>query len=87
MTFPYHKAIESKNKKFESFIKENLNITKEYNSSDELQQADFQYDYYISGSDQLWNTTAPDFSWSYFLPFVKNIMCSKFWSKSTKSRG
>ena len=28
------------------------------------------YDAYISGSDQIWNTSCYDFDWSYFLPFV-----------------
>lgn len=45
---------------------------KEYATLEELKKADFNYDYYISGSDQIWNTFCNDFSHAYFLPFVKS---------------
>ena len=72
LSVPYRKQLKEKNNKFEKFINEKLNITKEYHSLDELEKEKLDYDCYISGSDQLWNTTAPDFSWAYYLPFVKN---------------
>lgn len=72
LTVPYKSDIAEKNKRFEKFINEKLNLTKEYSSMEELERENFNYDYYISGSDQLWNTTAPDFSWAYYLPFVKS---------------
>lgn len=65
------KAIQTKNILFEKFINEKLNITKEFNSLDELNKENFTYDYYISGSDQLWNLKAPDFDWANYLEFVK----------------
>lgn len=37
----------------------------------DLSNEDFQYDIYLSGSDQIWNTSCLDFDWAYFLPFVK----------------
>lgn len=57
---------------FEKFLLEDLIITKnEYRSYDELADAGFNYDVYISGSDQIWNPKCFDFDWSYFLGFVK----------------
>lgn len=71
LTIPYSRQIQNKNEKFEKFITEKLNITKEYSSLEELKNEDFNYDYYISGSDQLWNLNAQDFDWTYYLDFVK----------------
>ena len=69
LTSPYKKEIEEKNKRFENFINEKLNITREYNTLEDLQKEKLNYDYLISGSDQIWNTIAPDFTWAYYLPF------------------
>lgn len=58
--------------KFEDFIENKLvKSSKEYNSLEELANANLDYDYYISGSDQIWKTTPYDADRSYFLPFVK----------------
>lgn len=59
-----------KNKYFEEFITSKLNLTKEYNSLKELEDEKFDYDYYIAGSDQLWNLGAKDFDWANYLEFV-----------------
>lgn len=56
---------------FEKFLNEKLQVTKEYNTYDELMNENFDYNYYISGSDQLWNLNARDFDWSNYLEFVK----------------
>lgn len=57
---------------FERFLKEELILSKkEYTTLKELENENFNYDYYISGSDQIWNTYTIDFSYAYFLPFVK----------------
>lgn len=57
---------------FERFLKEKLILSeKEYSTSEELANAGFDYDAYISGSDQIWNTSCYDFDWAYFLNFVK----------------
>lgn len=63
----------SKYDKFENFINEYLlNPNQpEYSSLDELEQNVPQYDMYISGSDQIWNTNPNDADMAYFLPFVK----------------
>ena len=70
------KDFERKNKKkferFEKFINNNLQITKEFKSLEELNNANLKYDYLISGSDQLWNLRANDFDWAYFLEFANS---------------
>ena len=70
------KDFERKNKekfeRFEKFINNNLQITKEFKSLEELNNANLKYDYLISGSDQLWNLRANDFDWAYFLEFANS---------------
>lgn len=59
--------------KFEQFICDKLVKNEpEYNRLDELYKIEQQYDYYISGSDQIWNPIPNDFDEAYLLPFVKN---------------
>lgn len=70
---PYVLGILKKYRLFEKFLKGNLIVSlKEYNTLKDLENADFNYDYYISGSDQIWNVESWDFSYVYFLPFVKS---------------
>lgn len=57
--------------KFEHFINNNLIVTKEFTTEDELKKANLEYDIFISGSDQIWNPIPADFDWSYYLTFVK----------------
>lgn len=69
---PFLKPLLRKHNLFEQFIRDELYLSpNEYASLQELQQSDIYYDYYISGSDQIWNTYCLDFDWAYFLPFVK----------------
>ncbi len=70
LTMPYSKKVQQKNDRFEDFINNKIDITKEYISLEDLEKNEINYDYLISGSDQIWNTTAPDFSWAYYLPFA-----------------
>lgn len=67
----YGKKLNKREEKFEKFINTNLNLTKEYNDVEMLKNEMFDYNYYISGSDQLWNLAAGDFEWTYYLDFVK----------------
>ena len=57
--------------RFEDFINNTLIVTEEYSSVEELTAANFKYDIYIAGSDQIWNPVPADFDWSYYLTFVK----------------
>lgn len=69
--FNVRMQLRRKENNFENFINEKLNLTNEYNSIEELKNEIFDFDYYISGSDQIWNLRTYDFDWSYFLEFVK----------------
>jgi hypothetical protein len=46
----------AKRKKFRSFINDNLNLTKRYNSFEELKASPPDADIIFCGSDQIWNT-------------------------------
>lgn len=68
VAFKYRKALTIKAQKFESFLNDYVHLTPEYNEND-LKSAK-AFDYYISGSDQIWNVRAKDFSSAYYLDFA-----------------
>lgn len=68
---PFKQKLRLKNKKFETFILKNLNITQEVNEENDIPEEWKEYDCYISGSDQIWNVRARDFSDVNFFDFVK----------------
>lgn len=51
---------------FENFLMEELKTTKEYHNMEELSTLRNRYDLLICGSDQLWNTNAPDSVEAYY---------------------
>lgn len=55
---------------FERFLHDNLTLTREFATGEELYAIGSEYDCYISGGDQIWNTAPLDFDWSFYLPFV-----------------
>lgn len=59
---------------FENFLRDDLYLTEEFKDLEEVAQycAKKYFDYYIAGSDQIWNTACEDFDWSFFLPFAQN---------------
>ena len=60
-----------KHQLFEKFIREHFQLTpKEYRTKAELDSEQFDFDCYISGSDQIGNTNCGDFSTDYYLDFV-----------------
>lgn len=75
---PYKKAIQTKYDLFEKFLAENLKLTEEYKTLGELESANLSYDCFISGGDQIWNTSPLDFDWSYYLSFVKGSKCISY---------
>lgn len=61
-----------KHVKFETFLNQNYRLTEcEYSSSEQLRFNPPLFDYYISGSDQIWNTACYDFEKAYYLDFVR----------------
>lgn len=51
---------------FEEFLHHELNLSKEYVSYSELEDGTHDYDLLICGSDQIWNTGAPDSGAAYY---------------------
>lgn len=66
------KEILKKQENFEKFIGNYLQLTKEFNKFEELQKETWSSEYYIAGSDQLWNLQAQDFDWANYLEFIDN---------------
>lgn len=64
-------ALKIKNRKFEDFLIKYINLTEEISEAYELEKFSSAFDYYISGSDQIWNVRSADFESAYFLDFVK----------------
>lgn len=55
---------------FEKFLNEKLKMTEQFSTGDEIRERLGHYDYYITGSDQCWNTNCRDFDWAYYLDFT-----------------
>lgn len=59
--------------RFEAFLKDNLRLTPELEEINCVDSRVQRYDYYITGSDQCWNTDCWDFDWAYFLDFSESL--------------
>ncbi len=71
---PFINSLCIKDRLFESFLKTQMLLTeKEYATLDDLFFENFDFEYIISGSDQIWNTHCLDFDWAYYLPFVQGV--------------
>lgn len=66
----YDRHMLAKYELFENFLKDYLILTQEYNVASDLVQLSDNYDYYLTGSDQCWNTKCVDFDWSYYLQYT-----------------
>lgn len=66
----YLHKLRKKHRKFEDFINQRFNLTPRYFTESEISINPPVADYYISGSDQIWNVRAHDFSDVYYLNFV-----------------
>lgn len=64
--------LRSKSQKFEAFLNRYIYLTDEASDVEELSAFGNAFDVYISGSDQIWNVRATDFSSAYYLDFVKS---------------
>lgn len=72
VAFNYSKKLKQKQTKFEDFLNEYINLTDEVKNSEEIKKICEKFDFYISGSDQIWNVRAADFEDEYYLNFVKS---------------
>ncbi len=69
ISFPYNAYVK---KKFILFSNKYLNITRMYHTHEELKTLNGEYDYFICGSDQVWNASMVRYDSAYFLSFVYN---------------
>lgn len=69
----YLKKRKIRHRRFEEYISSKYILSEqEYSSCDELIKNPPEYDFYISGSDQIWNLATGDSDLAYFLAFVKS---------------
>lgn len=72
--FIYHKDTVLRNKmrkRYNAFLKHNLVVSKKIYDSETISSANDAYDYFITGSDQVWNLQLTDHDLNYFLKFAK----------------
>ena len=67
--FPHKKRIDYNNSKYEEFKNQFFKLSKKINNND---FSGLKYDYYIAGSDQVWNITIDDYDDVYFLNWTKD---------------
>lgn len=72
IALPHAKQLRVKHRKFEDFLKSRCQLTKRYRNSDDLKNEIPEADIYISGSDQIWNVRAKDYSPAYYFDFLDN---------------
>ena len=70
IALPYSIKLKTKHKKFDEFIERYCNLSQRYINENELLKHYPNADCYISGSDQLWNVRAIDFSPAYYYNFL-----------------
>lgn len=70
MELPYYTSISAQRQKFEAFLSTQLRLTEEINQEEELVRFRDSFDVFISGSDQIWNIRAADFSFAYLYEFT-----------------
>lgn len=84
-----YRKLKKRNSRFENMRKAYLNMTERCSTEEEVYKIAEAYDLLIAGSDQIWNTTAPDFSDAYFLPDVNkpkitfSVSCGSVSAEST----
>ena len=70
IALPHAPKLFEKHRKFDRFLKEHLDLTARYKTVEDLQADPPEADCYISGSDQIWNVRAHDFSPAYYYSFL-----------------
>lgn len=61
-----------KRKKFERFIHTYIKTTRKIDSNEELKKLNKEFDYFITGSDQVWNYKWSGFDKAFFLEFANS---------------
>lgn len=68
----YYNSLQTHKQRFDDFLMRNVPMTNKISNSDELFRLNDQFDYFICGSDQIWNVQCDDFDSNYMLSFVKD---------------
>lgn len=69
----HHRLIQQRHDDFEHLIHSALSLTPHsYSDPSQMRGLEHEYDIFVSGSDQIWNMDAWDYSDAYFLNFVHN---------------
>lgn len=67
-----YRSLNEKKIKYRQFQKKYFLLTAEYTEVTQLYELNNQFEYFIAGSDQIWNICCPDFTDAYLLSFVRN---------------
>lgn len=78
----FGKAYKAKEKKFREFLNNNIGMSKNVYTSLNINDANKQYDIFLSGSDQVWNLKLTNKDYNYFLKFVNNNNLKKSYASS-----
>lgn len=71
VAFLHRKKLKTKQEKFQQFLTERIHLTEEYTIED-LYKNPPVCDYFMSGSDQIWNVRSCDFEDYFYLDFAKD---------------
>lgn len=66
----YYRSNKNKRMKFNSFLKSYVKLSKPVIDKKDLEQLNFEYDFFIAGSDQVWNLKWSGLDKTYFLDFA-----------------
>lgn len=68
----YSGKLRRRKKRFDQFLEEYVPMTSQaYYSNEELQNAALDFDYYVCGSDQIWNTFCKNYDDAFILAFAR----------------
>lgn len=68
-----YKELKLKIRRFEGFVSNEICLSsEEFTDESEFEDFDKNYDFFVCGSDQIWNAMCNDFSTAYLLDFVKD---------------
>lgn len=68
----YLKKLKKRNMRFHQFLKDNVPMTEgTYYTNEEIEKAHLDYEYFICGSDQIWNTYCQNYDDAFILRFAK----------------
>lgn len=67
----HYRKLTVRNTRFEEMREKYLRLSERCSEADQAIELANNYDLVIAGSDQIWNTGAPDFSSAYLLPGIK----------------